>query len=198
MEGQAPNEVTLLLQAAANGDTHATDKLFPIVYEQLRALARRAMNHEKPGQTLEPTALVHEVYLRLVGSGDVQWNGRGHFFGAAAQAMRRILVERARRQKQIKRGGNLQRVDMPDEVACLTGSKPLDLVELDRALTVLEGRDKRKSDVVMLRYFAGLSVEETAAALGVSTATVKNDWAFARAWLMRELTKAGEGRPGDD
>jgi RNA polymerase sigma factor (TIGR02999 family) len=183
-----------MLDAIADGDPRAARDLLPVVYDQLRALARAQMAHERPGLTLQPTALVHEAYLRLVGNTDVKWNSRGHFFGAAAQAMRRILVEAARSRKQLKRGGGRSRVELEDGMAVFDPND-VDHEELDKALTRLEAKDPRKGQVVMLRYFAGLGVEETAEALGVSPATVKNDWAYARAWLFQELStkKAAPG-----
>lgn len=192
-----PQQVTLLLDAIVSGDARASRDLLPIVYEQLRALARAQMSREKVGMTLQPTALVHEAYLRLVGSTDVRWNSRAHFFGAAAQAMRRILVEAARTRKQAKRGGGRDRVELNDEIASTPDPNHIDHIALDDALTKLEGIDKRKADVVMMRYFAGLSVEETAAALNVSPATVKNDWAYAKAWLYKEMNQ-GNANAGDD
>jgi RNA polymerase sigma factor (TIGR02999 family) len=161
------------------------------VYEELRRLARARMAKEKgrgAGFTLQPTALVHEAYMRLIGSADVKWNGRGHFFGAAASAMRRILVERARHRDRVKHGGGRQRVELEEHAAMSDEPEPDELLALDEGLNKLERQDKRKADVVMLRYFAGLSVEDTATALGVSEATVKNDWTFARAWLNREMS----------
>jgi RNA polymerase sigma factor (TIGR02999 family) len=150
------------------------------------------MAHERPGLTLQPTALVHEAYLRLVGNAEVQWNSRGHFFGAAAQAMRRILVEAARTRKQLKRGGGRSRVELDDAMAAFDPEE-VDHEELDKALTRLESKDPRKAQVVMLRYFAGLGVEDTAEALAISPATVKNDWAYAKAWLFKELSAANAG-----
>jgi len=188
----------MLLGAIADGDSNAARDLLPIVYEQLRALARSQMARERVGMTLQPTALVHEAYLRLVGSADVQWNSRGHFFGAAAQAMRRILVEAARVRKQAKRGGDRDRVEMTDDVASTNDPDNIDHIALDDALTKLERIDKRKSDVVMLRYFAGLGVDEAAAALSVSPATVKNDWAYAKAWLYKEMSVGSGGSGGDE
>lgn len=178
-----------MLDAIAQGDSHAAKDLLPIVYDQLRALAHAQMAHEKAGLTLQPTALVHEAYLRLVGGSNVKWNSRGHFFGAAAQAMRRILVEAARSRKQLKRGGNRSRVELEEGMAVFDPND-IDFEELDKVLTRLEAMDARKGQVVMLRYFAGLGVEETAEALGVSPATVKNDWAYARAWLFKELSRS--------
>jgi RNA polymerase sigma factor (TIGR02999 family) len=188
MSETAPSEVTRMLDAIAQGDSHAARDLLPIVYDQLRALARAQMAHERAGMTLQPTALVHEAYLRLVGGADVKWNSRGHFFGAAAQAMRRILVEAARTRKQLKRGGGRSRIELDDGMAVFD-PKNVDHEELDKVLTRLEAQDPRKGQVVMLRYFAGLGVQETADALGISPATVKNDWAYARAWLFKELSK---------
>ncbi len=193
-----PQQVTLLLNAAVGGDAKAANELLPLVYNELRKLAGSRMAGERDGgagQTLQPTALVHEAYMRLVGDGDVKWNGRGHFFAAAAQAMRRILVDRARARNALKRGGGAARAMIdPDQLAGEPGSD--EMLSLDDALTALEAYDKRKHEVVMLRYFTGLSLEDTAKALDVSLATVKNDWAFARAWLKRYIN--GEGAKGGD
>lgn len=186
MTGDNRQHVTLLLAEAAEGDSRAAADLLPLVYSELRRLARSFMAREKAGQTLQPTALVHEAFLRLVGQQDMQWQSRGHFFVAAATAMRRILIERARGRKRVKRGGDRQRVDLID-VPLSEEPDADNLLALDEALDRLARSDERKSRVVMLRYFAGLSVEETAAAVGVSPATVKNDWSFARAWLHREI-----------
>lgn len=179
--------ITRLLQAVERGDRQAAGDLLPLVYEELRDLASAKLSKERAGQTLQATALVHEAYLRLIGSQDApKWDSRGHFFAAAALAMRRILVERARHRKRLKHGGGGQRVDLdPDMV----GEKDdrVDLIALDEALDRLEKHDARKAQVVMLRYFTGLSIEETAAAMELSPATVKTEWAFARAWLHREL-----------
>jgi RNA polymerase sigma factor (TIGR02999 family) len=188
MDELTRHDITRLLNAAGTGDRVASEELVPLVYQELRAMAHAQMDGERAGQTLQPTALVHEAYLRLVGSAEVQWEGRAHFFGAAARAMRRILVERARHRGRIKRGGGKQRVELPDEVPAAEPTST-DLLALDEVLDSLEGCDKRKYDVVMLRYFAGLTIDETAAALSVSPATVRNDWTFARAWLLRELKK---------
>lgn len=205
MTTPSPIHVTQLLNAASEGDSRAAEELLPMVYQELRKLAQARMAHEPKGQTLQPTALVHEAYMRLIGSADVKWDGRGHFFGAAAKAMRRILVERARSRSRLKRGGDRQRIELGEQLAVSTvGDERADdeLVALDSVLERLEAYDKRKSEVVMLRYFAGLSIEETAAALGVSPATVKNEWAFARAWLHRELAKdaaaKADARPAGD
>lgn len=192
-------QVTCLLQQAAAGDSNAARELLPVVYEELRRLARARMAREPKGgagQTLQPTALVHEAYLRLLGDHEVRWNGRGHFFGAAALAMRRILVERARQRSRIKLGGEVARVDADlAAIAPSLSNEPdaTDMLALDDALKELESHDRRKYDVIMLRYFAGLSIEETAAALEISAATVKNDWTFARAWLKRRVAGRGTG-----
>jgi RNA polymerase sigma factor (TIGR02999 family) len=181
-------DVTLLLAEVERGDPRAAEALLPLVYDELRALAERRLAREPAGATLQATALVHEAWLRLVGDGGAggDWNSRGHFFGAAAQAMRRILVERARARTTAKRGGAALRVPLePQNVAAPLSDE--DLLALDEALERLGARDARQGRVVLLRHFAGLSVDETAAALGVSPATVKSDWAFARAWLAREL-----------
>lgn len=187
----AQTQVTVLLEAAGRGDPSAGERLLPLVYEELRKLAASRLAREPGGGagfTLEPTALVHEAYLRLVGPGDVKWSGRGHFFGAAALAMRRILVDRARSRK----GARGRRVEV--EVESLAAEPEAgEMLAIDEALSKLERVDKRKYDVVMLRYFTGLGVEESAEALGISPATVKNDWAFARAWLRREVVGGLKG-----
>lgn len=179
-------DLTLLLSAAAGGDPTAADMLLPLVYEELRKLAAARLAKEPAGGagfTLEPTALVHEAYLKLIGPANVHWNGRGHFFGAAALAMRRILIDRARSRK----GARGKRAHVEIE-ALAAEPEPDEMIAIDESLKKLETVDKRKYDVVMLRYFAGLSIEDTAAALGISPATVKNDWTFARAWLKREVS----------
>ncbi len=186
MNTPAPHEVTQLLAAVNDGDSHAAAQLLPQVYDELRKLAKSRMAHEPTGMTLQPTALVHEAYLRLLGDTNVGWDNRGHFFAAAALAMRRILVDRARSRNRVKRGGGRPKVELND--AMLSTEPPSDeLLTLDDALTKLEAYDKRKAEVVMLRYFAGLSIEDTAAAMGISPATVKNEWMFARAWLHRQI-----------
>jgi RNA polymerase sigma factor (TIGR02999 family) len=197
VDGQTPavrKEVTQLLRLAGDGDSQAAAELLPLVYEELRRLARARMANERgagAGHTLQPTALVHEVYLRLIGDEEVRWEGRGHFFGAAARAMRRIVVERARHRNRVKRGGGRERVELKEDAALSAEPEPGEVLALDELLDKLEAFDRRKADVVMLRYYAGLSIEETAAALGISATTVKGEWAFARAWLHRELEKAG-------
>lgn len=191
-------EVTQLLQAAVGGDRHASGQLLPLVYEELRKLASARIAKEPAGGagfTLQPTALVHEAYMRLLGcSADApKWDSRGHFFAAAALAMRRILVERARRRSRAKHGGERRRTDIEMDVLAIEPPSE-ELLALDDALNLLEKADDRKYRVVMLRYFAGLSIEDAAAALDVSPATVKNDWTFARAWLRRAIV---EGQGGD-
>ncbi len=186
MTSEGPNEVTRLLQAINAGDEKSSEELLPLVYEELRKLAAAHMVREKPGQTLQPTALVHEAYLRLVGDAGAGWNSRGHFFGAAAQAMRRILVEQARRRGRLKRGGDRQRVEL-DDLPEKKDTENVDYVVLDEALRRMEKEDERMARVVMLRYFAGLSIEETAEAMDVSPMTVKRDWSCAKAWLYEEM-----------
>lgn len=190
----SPAEVTQLLHAVKRGDPRAGDQLLPLVYEELRRLARSYMDKEREGRTLQATALVHEAYLRLVGSADVSWDSRGHFFSAAALSMRRILVERARHRKAVKHGGQFNRVDAdPAQLEEAHGGESVtDLVSLDAALNKLAAYDRRKCDVVMLKYFAGLTNDEVAAALGVSSATVRNEWTFSKAWLMREIKASAE------
>jgi RNA polymerase sigma factor (TIGR02999 family) len=184
----SPSRVTMLLEAVSAGDSRASEKLLPLVYKQLRKLAQARMNKEARGHTLEPTALVHEAYLRLVDAADgkeVRWENRGHFFAAAALAMRRILVDRARRKGRIRHGGDRARVDMDDAAPAAGLGEGTDLLALDEALAILEREDTRRYNVVMLRYFAGLSIEDTAAALAISPATVKADWTVARVRLFK-------------
>jgi RNA polymerase sigma factor (TIGR02999 family) len=186
--GPAASNLTLMLNAANTGDADATDRLLPMVYDELRSLAHQQMAKDAPGQTLQPTALVHEAYLRLAGDPDLSWHSRGHFFAAAAITMRRILIERARRHYSVKRGGDRKRVAL-DDVSIAVEEQSEGLLDLDKALSELEQRDERKARIVMLRYFTGLTIEQTAAALGLSVTTVKDEWAFARAWLHSELTR---------
>jgi RNA polymerase sigma factor (TIGR02999 family) len=181
------SDVTRILSAIEHGDTHAADQLLPLVYEELRKLAAQKMAQESPGQTLQATALVHEAYLRLVDREKVQrWDSRGHFFAAAAEAMRRILVEQARHKKSAKGGGQLQRVELHDEQLPSPG-RDLDLIALDEALNKLASHDSRKAELVKLRYFAGLTIGQAAAALGVAESTADADWAYAKSWLRVEL-----------
>jgi RNA polymerase sigma factor (TIGR02999 family) len=188
------SEVTHILSAIEQGDAHAAEQLLPLVYEELRRLASQRLAQEKPGQTLQPTALVHEAYLRLVDTEQAQhWKSRGHFFAAAAEAMRRILVDRARRKRRPKHGGDRQRVELDEALAAVDPRQ--DLLALDDALTRLAKAEPVKAELVKLRYFAGLSLEESAAVLGVSLATAKRYWATARAWLFAELSEPGDSSP---
>ena len=185
------SEVTQILDAITQGDPGAAAGLLPLVYDELRRLAAARLAREGPGQTLQPTALVHEAYLRLVGTADEpHWNSRGHFFGAAAQAMRRILVESARRKQRVKHGGELQRLDLEEFDVPVT-PPPEELLALEEALTRLAAEDAEAARIVDLHFFAGLSIDEVADALGVSRATVYRQWAYARAWLRCQLR--GEG-----
>ncbi len=182
------SEITRILNAIEQGDPQAADRLLPLVYEELRRLAAQRLIHEAPGQTLQATALVHEAYLRLVGGEpDRPWNGRGHFFAAAAEAMRRILVEKARRRKRIRHGGGRQRIDL-DEACSLIQPPSDDLLALDEALTRLAALNSVRAELVKLRFFAGLTMPEAAAALGISLATAERYWTFARTWLYAELS----------
>ena len=182
------SDVTRILNAIERGDAGATDELLPLLYEELRLLAAQKLSHEAPGQTLQATALVHEAYLRLVGEHGQNWKNRSHFFQAAAEAMRRILIDNARRRKSQKRGGDRQRVCLEEAFAQREELGPMDdLIALDEALVKLAAEDATKAEVVKLRYFVGLSVEQTAEILGVSPTTAKLHWAYARAWLLREI-----------
>ena len=182
------SDVTRILNAIERGDARATDELLPLVYEELRLLAAQKLSHESPGQTLQATALVHEAYIRLVGDEGLGWENRGHFFAAAAEAMRRILVENARRKKSTKHGGQRTCVDL-DAVETAAQTPSDDLVALDEALTRLGEEDPVKAALVTLRFFAGLSIDQAAEALGISRATAIRQWSFARAWLFHELRK---------
>ena len=189
--------VTQILNAVRDGDQKAAAELLPLVYGELRQLARARMAKTPPGQTLQPTALVHEAYLRLIGADDPGWNSRGHFFAAAGQAMRQILVDQARRKGSLKRGGGRQRLDVDDVEPAIEPPSD-DILALEEALTHLEQDDPRKAEVVNLRYFAGLTVEETAAALDISVTTVEREWRFARVRLYDELTgQSGESSRRD-
>jgi len=183
-------DVTRILNAIEQGDAKAVDELLPLVYEELRRLAAQKMSQERPGQTLQATALVHEAYIRLVGAEAQSWKGRTHFFAAAAEAMRRILIENARRKKSIRHGGGRQRIGLNEAV--LTGGNETlldDLIALDEALEKLSMKDKVKADLVKLRYFAGLTCEQAAEVLGISHNTADQYWAYARSWLRLEITK---------
>jgi RNA polymerase sigma factor (TIGR02999 family) len=184
------DDVTQLLGAIEQGDPHAAGRLLPLVYDELRKLAAQRLAHEAPGQTLEPTALVHEAYLRLVGDAEARWDGRGHFFAAAAEAMRRILVDRARRRAAQKRGGNVRRVPWDDRLA-VADRQDDDLLALDEALGELEHHDPQAAGLVKLRYFSGLSHQQAAEALGVSRRVADRLWAVAKAWLHQRLRERG-------
>jgi RNA polymerase sigma factor (TIGR02999 family) len=184
-------DVTQILAAIEQGDPRAAADLLPLVYDELRNLAAARLAEEKPGQTLQATALVHEVYLRLVGSASNQpWDGRRHFFAAAAEAMRRILIDRARHKNSRKAGGGRRRVDL-NEIELTLDEPDLELLALDDALRELERKDPRKAEVVKLRFFAGLTTAQAARALGVSTSTAENDWAYARSWLRLRMGETG-------
>ena len=181
-------DVTRIINAIQQGDERAADELLPLVYQELRQLAAQKMSHEPPGQTLQATALVHEAYLRLVGAEGQDWAGRTHFFCAAAEAMRRILIDNARRKKSLKRGGDRQRVTLDDAKFAVEAPSD-DLIALDEALTKLAGEDPAVAELVKLRYFTGLTVEQVAEIQGISRRTAGSHWAWARAWLHREIAK---------
>jgi RNA polymerase sigma factor (TIGR02999 family) len=186
-------DVTRILSALEHGDPSAAEQLLPLVYDEQRKLAAAKVAHEAPGQTLQATALVHEACLRLLDGDQARsWNSRGHFFGAAAEAMRRILVERARHKRSLKAGGG-RRQELPD-IELPAAGPHLDLLALHEALAKLEQRDKRRAELVKLRFFAGLTIAEVAEVLGVSASTADNDWAYARSWLRLEI----EGRAAGD
>ncbi|MBW8039674.1 MAG: sigma-70 family RNA polymerase sigma factor [Planctomycetes bacterium] len=184
------NDVTRILNAFEKGDIRDVDKLLPLVYEELRLLAAQKLSQERPGQTLQATALVHEAYIRLVGSEAQDWENRGHFFKAAAEAMRRILIENARRKKSLKRGGEHLKVDL-DSAAAAIEEKSDELIALDEALTKLEVEDSLKAELVKLRFFAGLSIDQAAKVLQISRSTAIRHWSFARAWLFHNIKKGG-------
>jgi RNA polymerase sigma factor (TIGR02999 family) len=187
------SEVTRILCAIEQGDPHAAEQLLPLVYQELRNLAAQKLAQEKAGQTLQATALVHEAYLRLVDQAQAKdWNGRGHFFAAAAEAMRRILVEQARRKGRARHGGRRQRVEL-DDAGPVVEAPDMNLIALDEALTRLAERDPVKAELVKLRFFAGLTMPQAAASLGISLATAERYWVFARTWLYAELAEEGLG-----
>jgi RNA polymerase sigma factor (TIGR02999 family) len=182
------SDITRILPAIEQGDARAADELLPLVYQELRRLAAQKMSHEPPGKTLQTTALVHEAYIRLVGSDDHDWSGKTHFFAAAAEAMRRILIDNARRKQRIKHGGGQQKIDLNDaEIAIETPSD--DLIALDEALEKLAKTDKVKADLIKLRYFAGLTLEQAAGLLNLPERTAKRYWAHVLAWLYRQINK---------
>jgi RNA polymerase sigma factor (TIGR02999 family) len=194
MDADPRERITEMLQALGRGGSQPAEELLPLVYDELRALARARLAREAPGITLQPTGLVHEAWLRLVGDADPGWNGRGHFFGAAALAMRRILVEDARRRERLRRGGALVRVEL-QESALAAPSPEADVLLVEAAVQRLEAADPRKGEIVNLRYFAGLSNAETARALGLSEGTIEREWRFIRAWLRTELGGPAAGEP---
>jgi RNA polymerase sigma factor (TIGR02999 family) len=186
------NDVTRILSAIEDGDAQASEQLLPLVYDELRKLATAKMIQEKPGQTLQATALVHEAYLRLVDVEKAQrWNSRGHFYSAAAEAMRRILVDRARHKETLQAGGDAERVDL-DQVEPTSESPTVDLLALNEALAELERHDGRKAELVKLRYFAGLSVRAAAATLGIAPSTAISDWAYAKGWLRLQMSGSSD------
>jgi len=183
--------VTQILQSLGQGDATAAEQLLPLVYDELRKLATRRLTQENPGQTLQATALVHEAYLRLVDTTrGQQWNSRGHFFAAAAEAMRRILVDQARHKASLRAGGGHQRIEL-SQAEFEVRESSFDILELDEALEQLAQRDPRSAEVVKLRFFAGMTIAEVADIQGVSTATVENDWAYAKSWLRVRLAESG-------
>jgi RNA polymerase sigma factor (TIGR02999 family) len=181
------SEVTRILTAIEHGDLHAASQLLPLVYDELRKLAAQKLVHENPGQTLQATALVHDAYIRLVDTEKVQhWNSRGHFFAAAAEAMRRILVENARRKRRLRRGGDRARIDF-EEIEIAAPERSDDLIALDEALELLTGADPQAAELVKLRYFAGLTIEQAAESLGISPRTANFLWQYARTWLLDKI-----------
>jgi RNA polymerase sigma factor (TIGR02999 family) len=188
MTSQQKRQATEVLEAVASGREHAADRLMPIVYDEFRKLAATSLQRESPGHTLQPTALVNEVYLKLVDQTKTDWQGRTHFFAVGAQAMRRILVDHARSKKRAKRGGGRQRISLDEELT-LSPQRDEDLLALDEALETLAKRDERQAKIVELRFFGGLSIKEVAHLLGVSERTIGKEWTMIRAWLRRELAK---------
>jgi len=183
---QAVSEVTQILEAIQRGDANAEDELLPLVYDELRRVAAGKMAHEAPGHTLQPTALVHEAWLRLVEGQDQKWSGRAHFFAAAAEAMRRILIDNARRKHARRHGGGQQRLDI-QEIEIAAGMKDDELLAVNEALEKFAAQDKEKAELVKLRYFAGLTIKETSNVLNISVPTAKRWWSYARAWLYEEI-----------
>ena len=187
LSASAMNDVTRILKTIGNGDPSAASQLLPLVYDELRKLAAQRLSQEKPGQTLQATALVHDAYIRLIdGAEDQHWNSRGHFFGAAAEAMRRILVEQARRKKGVKHGGDVQHVSL-NVIEPAEKELSADLLALDESLVRLEAHDALAASLVKLRYFAGLSMPEAAESLGIPLRTAERNWTYARTWLHRDL-----------
>ncbi len=198
VSGKAETRVTQLLRAIGAGDPAAQHELLPVVYVELRSLARGRMAAEAPGHTLQTTALVHEAYLRLLGEGDATWENRRHFYGAASEAMRRILVEHARRRQTRKRGGDRRRVDL-EMIGGAFDEEPADTLSLDRSMEELKQRDERMYDIAMLRHFCGLTNEQTARALDISPRTVRREWGYARLWLRKAMrSDSGTTEDGAD
>lgn len=185
----APEDLTEMLKRWSSGDRDALDRLMPIIYDELRRIAKRRFRRERPDNTLQPTALVNEVYIRLVDQKGVSWESRAHFFGIAARIMRQVLVDRARARNAAKRGGGDYKLDLTDISDVPDEGRRLDLLALDRALEGLATFDSEQSRIVELKFFGGLSIEETAEVMGISAATVKREWALAKSWLFRELSK---------
>ena len=185
------NDVTRIINAIEQGDPCATEELLPLVYNEPRRLAASRLSQETPGQTLQATALVHEAYMRLIGAEKPGWDGRGHFFAAAAEAMRRILIENARRKQRLKRGGQHQKVSLDESDLVFEGPGD-DLIALDEALKKLSDKDQVKGDLVKLRFFAGLTTEQAAKALGISQNSANRYWIYARSWLHLEISKGNE------
>ena len=183
------SEVTRIIRAISRGHADATSDLLPLVYSELRQMALNRLLHERTDHTLQPTALVHEAYLRLVGTNDDSWESRAHFFGAAAEAMRRILIDHARAKKRAKRGGDAQRLELNDSVVPWLDRSD-ELIALDEAMQALELLDKQKADLVKMKFFAGLTTEDAAKALGISTRTAERYWAYARVWLCRHVDES--------
>jgi len=182
------SDVTRIIEAAQQGDPTAADRLLPLVYDELRKLAAVKMAHEAPGHTLQPTALVHDAWLRLVGNENPQWNGRAHFFGAAAEAMRRILIENARRKRAARHGGGQAKLNI-SEIEVAAPAKDEELLAVNEALEKLAVRDQQKAELVKLRYFVGLTTEEASEVLGISVPTADRWWNFSRAWLFEEIER---------
>jgi len=189
MSADAPRDATQLLILARRGEPGAADELFPLVYGELRMLAESYLGRERPDHTLQPTALVHEAYLRLIDGGRTEWNDRTHFFRAAAQSMRRVLVDHARARRTAKRGGGMPRLTLSADSA-VTADRSLDVLALEESLNRLEQLNERHARIVELRFFAGMTIDEAATAMGLSATTLEEDWAMARAWLRREFSRA--------
>lgn len=186
---QNSSEITQLLKDWSEGNQIALDKLMPLVYEELRRQASRYLQNERQGHTLQTTALIHEAYLKLIGINEIEWQNRNHFFALASTAMRRILVDYARERKRDKRGGNAENLPLDEALVISANEKSVDLIALDDALNRLTKLDERQAKVVELRYFSGLSIDETAEVLGIANSTVRLDWNLAKAWLKQEITK---------